>query len=266
VGSYLNPERLVKASAGLPASSLTSYLASLTAPFAKDRRPMPSPFSNSLLSTLLGKRQSSDLAPQAIMGGVTGSRFAPSAKIKDLPVVVFDFESSGLASRTERIIEIGAVKFEGRKEVERFSSLVHPGRPVGEEITRITGITDAMLEGQPSIAEVLPMFHDFLRGCVGVAHNAEFDTGFLIWESTRLGIQCDYVVLCTLRMARELVKSDRKNLDALASHYRLTFESRHRSIGDILVTAAVLWNMIDENARLSTLRDFAPYQEQMQAP
>lgn len=226
---------------------------------------MPSPFSNSLFSTLLGRRQTGDLAPQAIMGGVTGSRFSPQARFADLPVVVFDFETTGLDGKTDRIIEIGAVKYEARREVARFSSLVHPGRPVSDEITQITGITNEMLEGQPPIAEVLPAFHDFLRGCVGVAHNAEFDTGFLVAESARLGIQCDYVIVCTLRMARELVKTERKNLDALAAHYRLTFESRHRSIGDILVTAAVLWNMLDENKQLACLKDFAPYQEVMQA-
>jgi DNA polymerase III epsilon subunit family exonuclease len=225
---------------------------------------MPSPFSNSLFSTLLGARAANENAPHAIMGGVTGSRFAPSQALADLPLVIFDFETTGLDSKSERIIEIGAVKFEGRKEIDRFSQLVSPGRPVSSEITQITGITNEMLTGKPLIAEVLPAFHDFLRGCVGVAHNAEFDTGFLVSESARLGIQCDYVILCTLRMARDLVKSDRKNLDALAAHYRLTFESRHRSIGDVLVTAAVMWNMLDENTRLVTLRDFTPYQEVMQ--
>lgn len=238
----------------------------LKLPFGHEQRPhMPSPFSNSLFHSLLARRQGGDSAPQAILGGVSGSRFSPHSTLSELPLVVFDFETTGLDSKTDRIIEIGAVKYVTRREVERFSYLIHPGRPITDEITQITGITNEMLEGQPSISEVLPAFHDFLRGCVGIAHNAEFDTGFLVAESARLGIQCDYVILCTLRMARDLVKVERKNLDALAAHYRLTFESRHRSIGDILVTANVLWNMLDENKQLACLKDFAPYQEVMQA-
>lgn len=225
---------------------------------------MSSPFSNSLFSLLVGRRPQADSTPQAIMGGVTGSRFALSERIATLPLVVFDFETTGLDTRNDRIIEIGAVKFEGRREVARFSQLVDPRRPISDDITRVTGITNDMLVGQPTIDEVLPAFHDILRGCVGVAHNAEFDTRMLVSESARLGIQCDYFVLCTLRMARELVKIERRNLDALAQHYGLAFESRHRSIGDILVTAGVLWNMLDENPRLVSLRDFAPWQEIMQ--
>jgi DNA polymerase III epsilon subunit family exonuclease len=227
---------------------------------------MPSPFANSLFSSLIAGRTRADLAPQAIMGGVTGSRFALEERFAQLPLVVFDFETTGLDTKTDRIIEIGAVKYKGRNEVARYSQLVDPGREISEDITCVTGITQDMLVGQPSIADVLPSFHDFLRGCVGVAHNAEFDTSILSWESTRLGIQCDYFVVCTLRMARELVKSERKNLDALAAHYGLSFESRHRSIGDILVTASVLWHMLDENRHLVTLRDFSPFQEVMQGP
>lgn len=224
---------------------------------------MTSPFSNSLFSDIVQGKAAVPLAPMAIMGGISGSSFDAGTPLESLPLVIFDFETTGLDTGTARIIEIGAIKYEGRKEIARLSTLVDPQMKLPPDTFGITGIDDAMLVGAPTIDAALPAFHDFLRGCVGVAHNAEFDTSMLVAESARLGISCNYHVICTLKMARALVKSERKNLDALAAHYNLTFESRHRSIGDILVTADVLWNMLEENRRLVTLRDFGPYQEAM---
>jgi DNA polymerase-3 subunit alpha (Gram-positive type) len=222
---------------------------------------MPSPFSNSLFFDLLQTRGKRSVEHNAILGGITGSAFDQNARLADLPLVIFDFETTGLDVKTSRIIEIGAIKFENRKEVKRLSTLVHPGMAISSEITQITGLTNEMLVGAPSASEVMEEFHDLLRGCVGVAHNAEYDCQILGYESARLGVQCSYTVLCTLKMARTLLDVPRRNLDALAEHFGLTFESRHRSIGDILVTAEVLWRMIDANLKLKTLCDFEPFME-----
>ena len=179
----------------------------------------------------------------------------------DLPIVVFDFETTGLDVKTARIIEIGAIKYVGRREVDRVSTLVHPGIPLTDEITQITGITSDMLKDAPPADQVLHTFHDMLRSCVGVAHNAEFDCQILGYESARLGVQCSYTVLCTLKMARTLVDVPRRNLDALAEHFGLSFESRHRSIGDIQVTAGLLWKMLDAQPSLRTLKDVESFME-----
>lgn len=224
---------------------------------------MVSPFQNSIFHLILSRKDKFVSAPVAIMGGVSGSRFHGNEQIKDVPIVIFDFETTGLDVRSSRIIEIGAIKYQNRKEVARFSHLVHPGALITQEITKITGIDNSMLEGKPDFQTILPQFHDFLRGCVGLAHNAEFDIGMLFHESNRLGISCDYTVFCSLKMARTLVKIERQNLDALAQHYGLSFESRHRSIGDILVTAGVFWRMLDENPVLKVISDLFPYREEM---
>lgn len=224
---------------------------------------MVSQFQNSIFHYILNKKNDKQISPVAIMGGMSGSRFAGKELLAQLPIVIFDFETTGLDTRTARIIEIGAIKYINRKEVERFSFLINPGVFISTEITKVTGITNDMLEDQPSFELILPKFHDFLRGCVGLAHNAEFDVGMLYHESNRLGISCDYTVFCSLKMARELVKIERRNLDALAQHFGLTFESRHRSIGDILVTAGVFWGMLDQNPGLQTIADLYPYREEM---
>jgi DNA polymerase III epsilon subunit-like protein len=109
----------------------------------------------------------------------------------------------------------------------------------------------------------LPQFHDFLRGSIGVAHNAEYDVGMMFHESNRLGISCDYTVICTLKLARAFVKIESRTLDALSKHFELTFQSRHRSIGDILVTADVLWKILGEHPELQTMSHLLPYREMM---
>lgn len=224
---------------------------------------MVSPFHNSIFYDILSKKNHFVSAPIAILGGVSGSRFYGNEKLENVPIVIFDFETTGLDIRSSRIIEIGAIKYKNRKEIGRFSHLINPGVSLSQEITNITGIDDAMLHGKPDFRTILPEFHDFLRGCVGLAHNAEFDVGMLYHESNRLGISCDYTIFCTLKMARALVKIEKRNLDSLAQHYGLSFESRHRSIGDILVTAGVFWRMLDENPTIKVVSDLFIYREEM---
>lgn len=224
---------------------------------------MVSPFQNSIFYKIL-KQKAEWQPPIAILGGVSGSKFLEQDAFEDKPIVVFDFETTGLNVRASRIIEMGAIKYLNRKEVDRFSTFVNPDTEISPIITKITGITQDMLVDAPSILDALPQFHNFLRGSIGVAHNAEFDLNMLHYESQRIGMQCDYTIICTLKMARALVNITKRNLDALAEHFELSFESRHRSIGDILVTAGVLWKIIDQNPNLKTIQDFAPYREVLQ--
>ncbi len=181
----------------------------------------------------------------------------------DKPIVVFDFETTGLDTKTARIIEIGAIKYINKMEVSRFSQLVNPQEPISEKITEITGIHSGMLEGMPTVEAVLPSFHEFLKGSVGVAHNARYDVGILYHESKRINITCQHDVICTLKLAKRFLKLDRRSLDSLSKHYNLSFESRHRSIGDSLVTAEVLWKILDEHPELQTMKDFSLYREDM---
>jgi DNA polymerase III epsilon subunit family exonuclease len=224
---------------------------------------MSSQFQNSIFYDILMNKKQYAVTPLSIMGGVSGSYFLEQDPFMEKPFVVFDFETTGLDTRTARIIEIGAIKYHNKKEIGRFSQLINPSMQLPKEITRITGITDSMLEDMPHIQHVLPAFHDFLRGAIGVAHNAEYDVGMLFHESNRLGISCDYTVICTLKLARAFVKLESRNLDALSKYYGLEFISRHRSIGDILVTAEVLWKILEENQQLQKIADLFPYRELM---
>ncbi|RYZ70600.1 MAG: 3'-5' exonuclease, partial [Proteobacteria bacterium] len=178
------------------------------------------------------------------------------------PVVIFDFETTGLDVYRDRIIEIGAIKYENGRRVGDFSFLIDPEIPLPEIITKITGITDAMLEGQRKIEGVLPEFLQFIDKCVLVAHNAEFDLNFLRSVASRQGYQIEYPCFCTLKMARLLLPDlESKNLDTLAKHYELSFAARHRSIGDCEVTGSVLTNLLaKEGLHMQQWRDFESVQ------
>jgi len=176
-------------------------------------------------------------------------------------LVVFDFETTGLDARQERIIEIGAQRLRKMEVIDEYSTLVDPEVTLSETITKITGLDNKMLAGQPRIAEVMPAFLRFIEGSVLVAHNAEFDMAFLSQSCFRLGYDLSWPAFCTLKLARVLLPElESKNLDTLAKYYDLQFEARHRSIGDVKVTVDVLRAMLDDYQNdLETWGDFQPY-------
>ena len=93
--------------------------------------------------------------------------------------VVFDIETTGFSSTNDKITEIGAVKIENYKVVDRFSEFINPERDISYKIQNLTGITNDMVKDKPTIEEVFPKFLEFIGDSVLVAHNADFDMGFI---------------------------------------------------------------------------------------
>ncbi len=156
--------------------------------------------------------------------------------------VVFDTETTGVDARTDRVIEIGAVRLDGLTEVGRFSSLVNPERLVPRRITEITGLSTASLVGAPLAAEAIPAFLAFAEGAVLVGHNVPFDVAMVNAELARLGRPpLDHPTLDTLRLARRLLHGHRsKGLSAITDHFGIRVRGRHRALGDAEATAEVL--------------------------
>jgi len=161
--------------------------------------------------------------------------------------VVVDLETTGGRPGPGAIIEIGAYRMEGLRMTGSFASLVRPRGPISPFVTRLTSISDVMVAEAPPIERVLPAFREFLGDAVLVAHNAQFDFAFLDFEFRRIfGMGLKNPVLCTLRLSRRFVPSlRRRRLDALAEHFGLSTDGRHRGLGDARMAAELLAIFLD---------------------
>ena len=165
----------------------------------------------------------------------------------DGPIVVLDFESTGLNTAKARIIEVGAVKLVEGTVTETFQQLVDPEEALPPKITEITGITDANLQGQPKAETVLPKLLEFIGDAPLAAHNASFDVNLLKSELKRLNLHWNGPVLDTLTYARKLypkLKSFR--LGALCKHLGVSLKNAHRAVHDAAATAQCLARMFAE--------------------
>ena len=163
----------------------------------------------------------------------------------DEEFVAFDLETTGLSSRTDRIIEIGAVILKNGQEVDRFQTFVDPERPLEKKIVDLTGITDDMLKGAPKIEEVLPKFLDFIGGRVLVAHNSDFDTGFIRAECARLGYEYNYTAADTLILSQNLLSHLNKfKLNIVANALSLPDFNHHRAADDAMTCGLVMAHLM----------------------
>ena len=160
--------------------------------------------------------------------------------------VVVDLETTGLGPEAS-ILEIGAVRIEKLQLADRFESLVRPPGAIPERISELTGISEPLLADAPASLQVLPAFRSWLAAtprAVFVAHNAEFDTGFLRRGFAEHGLPpLESPVLCTRKLARRALPAlGNYSLDALCTAFGISNRARHRALGDALATArALLW-------------------------
>ena len=160
-------------------------------------------------------------------------------KIDEEEFVVFDIETTGLNSHTNKIIEIGAVKIKAGRIIDRYSQLINPGISIPYHITEITSITNEQVANQPKIDEVIGKFVDFIGDAVLVAHNAPFDMGFIKRDIKEyLNIDLENSVIDTLQMARDLFPDFKKyGLGDLNKSLGLALEKHHRAVDDSQATA-----------------------------
>ena len=160
--------------------------------------------------------------------------------------VVFDIETTGFSPKENNIIEIGAVKICGGEIKERFSTFVNPKEPIPYRIEKLTGINDDMVKDAPFINDALAQFRQFCEGAVYVAHNANFDMGFLKEKEAVSGIEREYSYVDTLGMARLLVPEISKfKLDNLCRFFKVSLENHHRAVDDAEATAHIFLKLLD---------------------
>jgi DNA polymerase III subunit epsilon len=164
-------------------------------------------------------------------------------RFEDMAFTVFDTETTGLdPAGGDRIISIGAVRVVNGRVLrqETFERLVQPRRSVPAASTAIHGITADMLEGEPTIAEVLPAFARFAEETVLVGHNVGFDLRFVKMAETDAGVSLSQPALDTLLLHAALHPDhDEHTLEAIAERLGVSVVGRHTALGDALVTAEV---------------------------
>jgi DNA polymerase III subunit epsilon len=196
---------------------------------------------------------------------------AAEMSLRDTTFVVVDLETTGGratagdGTAADAITEIGAVKVRGGVVLGEFATLVDPQRSIPPQIVRLTGITTAMVCDAPTIGGVLPMFLEFARGSVLVAHNAGFDVGFLRAAADQCGIGWPRPpVLCTVRLARRVLSREEApsvRLAALARLFAVASEPTHRALDDARATVEVLHALIERvgNQGVHTFADLRAY-------
>ena len=184
-----------------------------------------------------------------------------------LPAVTFcvvDLETTG-SGADDHITEIGAVRVCGGEVTGEFQTLVNPHVGIPPLISVLTGITNSMVAGSPPLAEALPAFLEFARGCVLVAHNARFDVGFLKRACAAHGYAWPgWEVVDTVQLARGVLTRDEcpdVKLATLARHFRVPVQPNHRALTDARATVSVLHGLLERvgSLRVDTLEDLAEF-------
>ena len=180
----------------------------------------------------------------------------------DQEYAAFDLETTGLSSRADRIIEIGAVILKNGEEIDRFQTFVDPGRKLDRKIVELTGITDEMLLGAPSIQEVLPKFLEFVGNRVLVAHNSDFDTGFIRAECQRQGLPYGFTAADTLILSQNLLPHLNKfKLDIVSNALSLPEFNHHRAADDAMTCGLIMHRLmkkLEEEHNIHTLQEINP--------
>ena len=161
--------------------------------------------------------------------------------------VVIDLETTGFSIEEADIIEIGAVRVEGGIISETYSRLIYPGYFLPRRVTEITGITNAMVVGQPTIGEVIGEFMDFIGTNIVVGHNVKQDIKFLDkYTKIYLGKKLKIPHICTLQLARNLFPGlGNYTLHNLADHFGIAYKKVHRALDDAMTTAKLFMIMLE---------------------
>ncbi len=158
----------------------------------------------------------------------------------DTTYCVLDLETTGFSPRTEKITEIGIMKFKDGKVIDKFSSFVNPEKPIPAKVIEVTNITDDMVRDAETIEKVFPKVLEFIEGTVLVAHNASFDIGFLKYNAKQLGYDFDFTYLDTLSLAQELFPEFKTyKLGRIAKNLGIKVEVAHRALDDVDTTVKI---------------------------
>lgn len=172
--------------------------------------------------------------------------------------VCVDLETTGLNPKTDRIIEIGAVKVENGVQTAVFETFVNPGRDLGEQVKELTGIREEDLINAPYIEAVLPDFLKFAGDNVLLGHSVLFDFSFLKKAAVNGKMNFEREGIDTLKIARKYLSSlESRSLGFLCQYYKIPHKA-HRALEDARATVLLYEKLREDFLRSETEKDFMP--------
>lgn len=180
----------------------------------------------------------------------------------DTTYCILDLETTGFSPKTEKITEIGIMKYKDGEVIDSFSCFVNPEKSIPARVVEVTNITDDMVRDAETIDQVFPKMLEFIKDSVLVAHNAEFDVGFLKYNAKVLGYDFDFSYLDTLSLAQAVFPNFKSyKLGRIAKNLGIKVEVAHRALDDVDTTVKVFKVMLEElkNRGAQTLLDIDKY-------
>lgn len=167
-----------------------------------------------------------------------------SKRKKETKFVAIDVETTGLSPLYNELIEISAIKYEGAKKLDTFSTLIKPKKEVSRTITNLTGITNKMLEDAPTIEKVMPELIEFIGDNPIVAHNANFDYSFLQNNSNKSFT--NNKVIDTVAISRKMISNlPNHKLNTVARYIGIQEEGYHRAEFDCECCAKIYMKYLE---------------------
>ena len=166
----------------------------------------------------------------------------------DVIFVALDVETTGLTPQFgDRICEIGLLRFKGSQILDSFSTLINPGRPISLGASAVSGITDDMVVNAPSFKDVAGRILHMLDGAAILAHNAQFDLGFIAHRLRALRLlTLANPVVDTLLLARRNYHFRSNSLGNIARELGIGTQGQHRAMGDAAITMGVFERFISD--------------------
>ncbi len=163
----------------------------------------------------------------------------------DTEYCVLDIETTGLSYRTEKITEFGAIKIKNGEIIDTFECFVNPEKPIPYDVIKVTHITDDMVRNAETIDKVLPKFLEFAGDSVLVAHNANFDIGFIRHFAELQDLTLNNTYIDTLAIAREMFPEyKRHKLGLIAENLGIRVDVAHRALDDVKTLVKVFEVML----------------------
>ena len=178
---------------------------------------------------------------------VTSAYDVKNQKINETTYCVLDIETTGISRFTEKITEFGIMKVKNGEVIDTFECFVNPEKPIPPRVVEVTNITDDMVKNAETIDKVMPKVIEFVGDSVVVAHNANFDVGFIKYNAENLGLEFNNTYIDTLALAKELFPDFKKyKLEIIAEKLGIKVDVAHRALADVETLVAVFNVMLKQ--------------------